>query len=1077
MKTTKESMGIRLYTILATALAMMVFQPLGAQLQQVKSFPSPEVANLSTFGNIPVGHYTGTPDIQVPLLSLAVGNVDISIDARYHLSNVKPHTPPTCLGIGWALSAGGYIARTVSGVQDEKVTGDNKAGYYYNHGKIAELDKSRDKSNTLRRQTILEGKDWYEMGADEFFFSFNGHTGSFFLDKDGRWRVMSDEHITVEFDENTGLKTIDELRNRFSLDYYSNSDDRMLFDKFTLVTPDGTRYQFGGGNATEYSVPYYNQVYGDIIATCWRLSKITTPQGWTANFEYAADSYMCNIHYAPQLIKTHDGIGNTAQRNEGRTGYSGFLTMPSRLTKISSGLETISFNYTRDWSYGNLFLQNTECLYWESKKFDDSNYRYMHGFIENDISKYSFLLFTNVIPKETEKATNEAIASVITQDYLSGISVMKAKDSILDIKFNYLSTFNNKSSARRLLSEITFYSKERVGGMNPDGIIPPGGKIDYPKANHSLEVAGLTPGKNPNEKFEVQNTRSRKEYAYNFDYYFDPDNGKLWPERNPLTYTDSWGYFLRDPGKHYINPYDSGEWRLSSNTSEADYKTRMPNLECTKQFSLKSITYPTGGKSVFDYELNDYSKQFDLSSNSVKETTGVAGGLRVKSIRHYDERGTTLYSQGYIYKDTLGRRSSGISKGPARYYDKVYLDEAKRRYVEFYSFDDHASCPMNFNTPDVGYSTVMEETRNAEGNVLKRTRYRYTNFDADIYGNQHKDTGAEASANVYGEYSFAPFSSLAFERGRLVSQEVWDDRGELIEKDTYKYARTKGEPCSTVSQEYFYDTQKNMTGMSYLYKTYTNRYLVAVANKNTTKNGATYRDWEYYQYNDYGLPSLIERKAADGTSESNLLTYTYEDPAYDWMTARNIIEPVGSAWCKTGHCRTETYVYSKSNDSQVPYCSLKKRKWSADAESYEKTELSVTHTDRYGNPVEEISNGVRTVRLWAYNGQRPMAEIRGSSYEEVKSALGNTSPESLSLLNDPERINSIVATLEKKLPKALLTVYGWDRYLRLSYEKRPNGEAYRYQYDSLDRLIQVSRALGIASQPIESYDYNYYNNQ
>ena len=84
--------------------------------------------------------------------------------------------------------------------------------------------------------------------------------------------------------------------------YYAVSDNMRFFDRFTLITPDGTRYEFGGDGATEYCVPYYNQVYGDIVSTCWRLTKITTVDNRIIDFKYVADSYMCDIHYAPQLL-------------------------------------------------------------------------------------------------------------------------------------------------------------------------------------------------------------------------------------------------------------------------------------------------------------------------------------------------------------------------------------------------------------------------------------------------------------------------------------------------------------------------------------------------------------------------------------------------------------------------------------------------------------------------------------------------------------------------------------------------------------------------------------------------------
>ena len=45
--------------------------------------------------------------------------------------------------------------------------------------------------------------------------------------------------------------------------------------------------------------------------------------------------------------------------------------------------------------------------------------------------------------------------------------------------------------------------------------------------------------------------------------------------------------------------------------------------------------------------------------------------------------------------------------------------------------------PLNFNTPDVGYSTVIEDVCDGNNNLLKRTRYRYTNYNTDLNNISH----------------------------------------------------------------------------------------------------------------------------------------------------------------------------------------------------------------------------------------------------------------------------------------------------------------------------------------------------
>lgn len=736
-------------------LFSLISLPVDSQVREVKNAPSAEVANLGTFGTVPVGLYTGIPSVSIPIYTIKIGNVTIPIEAMYHLSNVKPHTPPSCLGIGWVLSAGGYIARTVKGCQDEKETYSTKAGYYFNHSKIDQIEKSTNKSKKLTDLTHLSGNDWYELAADEFFFHFNGYSGTFFMDKDGQWRVISDDNIKVEFDENNGFKTIDDLKKRFSLQLYEVSLNKRFFDKFTLVTPDGTRYEFGGNNATEYSVPYYNQVNGDIMSTCWRLSKITTIDKRVVDFEYTADSYMCDIHYGPQIIYSYvDNKCAGIQNNCNKTGYTGFLTMPSRLLNIKYNDEIVTFNYTRDSAYGNLFQYNSGCLYWKQNAngFYDENTRYGYGYMDYEFSNNKFSLFLGIRPLQNENDTRNAIAKKITQDYLTNISVQKEGSKLLGVKFNMANVRN-----RRLLRSIRFYPTNaekrnidtRIDFDNPT-IVDIGDKVKIKSditltKNTQKEKGSLS----DNETFKnngedpISVKEATKEYEYKFDYYTNSDQEKLWPIRNPLTFTDSWGYYSRNG----YNPVNKGEWQLAHSFVTSDFAVRNPSFNDTRIFTLKSITYPTGGKTEFEYESNDYSKQFNIQENTVENKSGLAGGLRIKTLSNYDTDGSLLYSKSYSYKQTIGGiTSSGVSKGAPCFYDRIFFNSKRSNFIDFYSFENMTPYPMNFNTPDVGYSTVFEDIKDENGKIVSRTKYQFSNYDTDKY--IHSDSIADYNANV-----------------------------------------------------------------------------------------------------------------------------------------------------------------------------------------------------------------------------------------------------------------------------------------------------------------------------------------
>jgi hypothetical protein len=84
-----------------------------------KTLPSsPEAAILGRFGDIPVGSYTGTANISVPLYAIREGDVEIPISLNYHSSGIKVNDEATWVGLGWNLEGSGAIVKIFNGKED-----------------------------------------------------------------------------------------------------------------------------------------------------------------------------------------------------------------------------------------------------------------------------------------------------------------------------------------------------------------------------------------------------------------------------------------------------------------------------------------------------------------------------------------------------------------------------------------------------------------------------------------------------------------------------------------------------------------------------------------------------------------------------------------------------------------------------------------------------------------------------------------------------------------------------------------------------------------------------------------------
>lgn len=80
---------------------------------------SPNVAGLGKYGDYQVSHFTGIPDISIPIFEAKSGSLSVPIALSYHASGVKPTDVGSWVGMGWSLSAGGQVARNVQGKPDE----------------------------------------------------------------------------------------------------------------------------------------------------------------------------------------------------------------------------------------------------------------------------------------------------------------------------------------------------------------------------------------------------------------------------------------------------------------------------------------------------------------------------------------------------------------------------------------------------------------------------------------------------------------------------------------------------------------------------------------------------------------------------------------------------------------------------------------------------------------------------------------------------------------------------------------------------------------------------------------------
>ncbi|MCM1198038.1 MAG: hypothetical protein NC308_04035, partial [Clostridium sp.] len=1042
----------QVFTVLASLSAGLI---LSAQELPVYSVTCPEASGLGEYGEVPVSHFTGIPNISVPLYEIRYGDYTIPVAADYHLASVRPGTPPGSLGIGWTLRAGGVISRTVRGVYDEKkASAGSGNGFYWNTAGLKSV--STDGFDSFAEQTcnFLQSETpegWHELSADEFSFSFLGYSGNFYINEDGGWSVVSDIDIKVEFNPTTGFAGINDLASRIpGISTWSNRDNNTLFFKeFTLVTPDGCRYTFGGVDAIDFSIPYYSRTTEDIIATSWHLSRIVTPEGYTVSFSYLSTGsqrpVMLDIRYVPgfrsvQYIPSGPGtVPTDVSYNTGRRGFTGFLLYGCDLEKISTPNETISMYHYADLQYETAYSRHAgDALYWSDGEKRQGTYTPVW-----DNPSLQFLQLINARAGSSDNQTRGNIASSLRCNVLHRIAIdCNGADG-----HDQSIYFEQGGTGRRKLRRIVW----RAG--IPEIINRPiiGGGVAYPYYEIPINDSGV----------------DMPEYKLTY-------NPGTFPAGYVFPQTDRWGYYTgKDNSPADI--FNIGQPTFDINPLATEYET------------LTGIQYPTGGSSVFEYEGNDYSRKVTAACEEPVSDSGTSGGLRIRSITDKTREGGIASIVRYHYKESLtSRESSGIAALEPP-FSMTYIASGSQsppvQYVLHLVSGSGFPPPVtNLNTPDVGYSSVIEERLDANGESIGYTKYVYSNYGTDIYGISHNDEPAQYAYNCTATQG-VPYSSRSIERGKLLSKQFYSREGRLVRREDTRYGKVCNDSILTADQRLINFSMQDhyaTANIGWLTWTYTYSYLPVSTKAYQYDGPVLYSEKQAIGYNGKRLPAFKETFV--GTSPSGgaedikreSFTYPSDDARYSWMADAHILSPVvsykvsrGDSWSRLDY----SYANCGLNSGDVlPY--LQRVNRSTDGHPEPWLEYETLSVERHGKPTEIWQDSRNSILWWGSTGQVLTMRLDNMTQSKFDSLL-------ISRPMQQPRLDVIVPISREQLSRnaAFLNTCSYNGNLQITRTTAPDDVENSYEYDALRRLRRVYyvKAPGHQDKTISTYVYRYYD--
>ncbi|NLI37712.1 MAG: hypothetical protein GX416_14525 [Bacteroidales bacterium] len=1010
--------------------------------------PSPQAAGLGLYGQIPIGNFTGTAEIEIPLYNINYKELSVPLFLSYHASGIRPDLFPGPVGMGWSLQAGGVITRVIKGESDfgDRIANTNSGGGMLEIQADGRTDAAWSSTAKLSYPLMMDYDANPVADPDEYYVSINGRTGHFYINPDSTFTIQTKDggcfQIQAVRDSLAGeFQALAQTRTDTSVyivPYKRHVNLRDVLKTFVLTDEKDIKYTFGGSiNSVECSRPGFNEVnnyatdymgaYVQLMS--WFLVSIESPNGYKIRFDYEKNTHI-------DIASFQD----MAQYNS-TTAYNYNYSDGYKSTMINGCyLKTITF------PEGRVDLYNSVA----SNQLD-----YPHA------TSYNNAIFTNYLNNfhdypDVSNANTEKITSVD-----AGTDMTVIRNRFFPLKLDSIRVSSLSGAAvRRIRLNYTADTSVRMKLMSV---------VLGDDEQHDRYTLKYNPTQLP-------------AYLSNQTDYYGFYNG---PKSSIFSYTNSSN--LLTYVKNNPQCYDT----IKKPSSNAVYH---------KAGMLEEIHYPTGGYTALEYEPNRYGRTARIWPFSVIENSAgnslVTGGVRIKTVRNYSKSGTLLkelkyhYVKNYAAGDTV---SSGVLCYVPQYvqgYNNITLE----KYIplgthqtinvsSYFYFNSNPFFPMStLATSHVTYTEVAVEE---PGNGF--TVYSYKNYDNGYNDtsplNAVSDTVRNSNNEVIPLWKTEEGQSLALERGQILAEKVYTQNGVLKRNTQYLYNDSQTRFGEGVRYIHLYPSiidkiqqlrvRVTSAGLYYTYYPY-------LREKTTTEyRNVNLENSESYTYTDSRL--LKTKTGYDSRGQERKTTFIYPaditgSSLFLTMVGRHLLDyPVEIVNSLNGTFLSKSAIeYTLSNNSLILPYKIKKQY----AGSLLYVDYMVSQYDSIGNPLSVIHrDGSKEAYLWCMNGARLGAHIAGADYTQMLNILGNSYISTLYHNNNDSRgayyhIRNALSSAE--ISPTEVMCYTYSPLNGISSKTDAAGMSLYYEYDTLGRLTTIYRINTDGDREIiNNYEYNY----
>lgn len=503
--------------------------------------------------------------------------------------------------------------------------------------------------------------------------------------------------------------------------------------------------------------------------------------------------------------------------------------------------------------------------------------------------------------------------------------------------------------------------------------------------------------------------------------------------------------------------------------------------------TLKSITYPTSSKDIFEYEAHRYQ---DPSIG-----TRLVGGLRIKSITT-QANGTPLKIRSFRY----GQEENGLGYSPMSSNLEHFMYEQTKQYIE------PVTCVYQSGKAEEVIGNISNQVISARhrtffSNPIKANTFNGGSSVMYEYVTEYDGTPEKNTGKTIYHYNINTdsLSAPVFTMARNNRKDYWN-YGQLLDKNTYK--NVKGNYILVESTSNEYETKVDNFGTSKVMEAFlTNviegdeslrnvlvqastvtltdinvgtKVLTRTTERQYDESGNMSQNRKDYLYND--VAPLLLRSRQDTRSGSNTIRTTYKYPTdftdnvYNDMSAANMYPIV-----QTEYTSADKYQLIK-----MPYTQLESRSFLPRGKEYSYASASIPNErisykyNKYGNKIEEAKDDKEYVTyLYGYNHQEIVAIIENATYADVSSILGTSTIENIENSTDMNMWTDTFEQLRKSLPKARVFSYIYKPLVGVTAITTPDGQTTFFEYDELGRLNKSYQIHGESKEVLKNYQYKY----